>query len=101
MEFSGFDWDDGNFAKCQRHGVSIEVIENVFDRPVAILPDAQHSQSERRFRAIGKAGDGRAVFVVFTLRHRNKETWIRPISARYMHQKEVRIFEKENPELRD
>ena len=22
MEFSGFDWDDGNRAKCRKHGVS-------------------------------------------------------------------------------
>jgi uncharacterized DUF497 family protein len=101
MEFSGFDWDDGNYAKCQRHGVSIDVIEGLFDRAVAIFPDAHHSRSEPRYRAIGTTREGRAVFVVFTLRHRGDDVRVRPISARYMHQKEVRAFEKENPQLRD
>ena len=27
---AGFDWDDGNVGKCQKHGVSIEVIEGLF-----------------------------------------------------------------------
>jgi len=42
MEFSGFDWDRGNLEKCQKHGISAEVIEGLFDRPVAILPDETH-----------------------------------------------------------
>ena len=99
MEFSGFDWDSGNLAKCQKHGVSADAIEALFDRPIAILPDQTHSRSERRLRAIGKTAEGRAVFVVFTLRRRGDDTLIRPISARYMHEKEVRSYEKENPYL--
>ena len=31
MEFDGFDWDDGNRDKCQKHGVSIGEIERLFD----------------------------------------------------------------------
>ena len=27
----GLEWDDGNFAKCQKHGVSPEEIEDVLD----------------------------------------------------------------------
>ena len=50
-------------------------------------------------RAIGKTKEGRAVFIVFTLRKRGKDVLIRAISARYMHAKEVRHYEKENPEL--
>jgi len=38
MKFSGFDWDSGNLEKCQKHGISAELIESVLDRPVAILP---------------------------------------------------------------
>jgi uncharacterized DUF497 family protein len=99
MEFSGFDWDSGNLQKCQKHGVSAAVIESLFDRPVAILPDETHSRTERRLRAIGKTAEGRAIFVVFTLRRRGDDTLVRPISARYMHKKEVRSYEKENPDL--
>jgi len=57
MEFSGFDWDRGNLEKCQKQGVSAEVIESVFDRPVAVLPDETHSRTEQRLRAIGKTAD--------------------------------------------
>ena len=40
-----------------------------------------------------------AIFVVFTLRRRGDDILIRPISARYMHDKEVKSYEKENPNL--
>jgi uncharacterized DUF497 family protein len=44
-------------------------------------------------------GRRRAIFVVFTLRRRGDDILIRPISARYMHDKEVKSYEKENPNL--
>jgi uncharacterized protein len=58
-------------------------------RHLPILPDTAHSQQEQRFRAIGRDENGRALFVVFTLRRRGREVLIRPISARYMHKKEA------------
>lgn len=99
QQISGFQWDAGNREKCQKHGVAIDVIEGLFRRPVAILPDEGHSQTERRFKAVGKDEDDRAVFVIFTLRQYEGGTYIRPISARYMHAKEVIIYEKENPDI--
>ncbi len=99
MEFAGFDWDRGNRAKCRKHGVSIDAIERLFAAPVAILSDAAHSLKERRYRAIGRTPQRRAVFVVFTLRQRNGDVLIRPISARFMHAKELRTYETENPDL--
>jgi uncharacterized DUF497 family protein len=66
---------------------------------VAVLPDNAHSATERRLCAVGWTDVGRAVFVVFTLRQRGSEVLIRPISARYMHEKEVKAYEKENPDL--
>jgi uncharacterized DUF497 family protein len=94
MEFSGFDWDEGNRAKCRKHGVATEVIEGLFRRGLTILPDEAHSQAERRFRAIGRTEQGRAIFVVFTLRERAAGVLIRPISARYMHRKETEHYGK-------
>jgi uncharacterized protein len=41
------------------------------------------------------------VFIVFTFRRKGDEVLIRPISARYMHRKEVEAYEKENPDLQD
>jgi uncharacterized DUF497 family protein len=98
MDFIGFEWDEGNREKCRKHGVSRSAIESLFTGAgVAVLPDAAHSQQEQRFRAIGRTRAGRAVFVVFTLRHIEGEVLIRPISARYMHTKEVQAYEKDNP----
>jgi uncharacterized DUF497 family protein len=96
---SGFDWDDGNLEKCQKHGVSIEVIEELFRRSHTVRVDLEHSLGEERLRAIGRSAEGRHVFLVFTIRERHGERFIRPISARYMHRKEVAYYEKENPDL--
>ena len=97
LQFDGFDWDRGNRAKCQKHGLSIALIESLFARPLAILPSAADSQDERRFCAVGQTGNGRRVFLVFTLRRKGDMQLIRPISARYMHKKEIESYEKENP----
>ena len=95
----GFDWDDGNRAKCQEYGVSPAEIEGLFDRPLLIIPDEAHSRNERRLRAIGKTARGRSVFLVFTIRARSGKRLVRPITARFMHKKEVMSYEKENPDL--
>lgn len=94
QQLSGFDWDSGNRSKCAKHGVSVEEIEAVFQGPVKISPDAAHSRHEPRYQAVGKTPPGRYVFIVFTLRNEK----IRPISARYMHGKEIQIYEKDTKE---
>jgi uncharacterized DUF497 family protein len=92
---SGFEWDKGNRKKCQKHGVSIDALESAFYGTMSIFPDPAHSQGEERFIGIGKTDEERNVFVAFTLRHHEGETFIRPVSARYMHRKEVEHYEKE------
>jgi hypothetical protein len=94
---AGFEWDRGNRAKCHKHGVSPEEIESLFLRPVMILPDDVHSLTESRLKAIGKTEAGRHVFLVFTIREKQGKQYIRPISARYMHRREIEHYEKENP----
>ena len=101
FQVHGFEWDEGNRAKCQKHGLSIKVIEGLFARPVAVFPDTGHSQTERRFCAVGRTDKGRNVFVVFTLRPKGDEVLLRPISARYMHKKEMEAYEEENPSLQE
>ncbi len=91
---AGFDWDDGNREKCRKHGVSPAEIEAVFRGGPHVAPDIAHSVAETRFLAIGRGGGARFVFVAFTLRNIGGETLIRPISARYMHQKEVEHYER-------
>lgn len=92
---AGFDWDGGNRAKCRKHGLSLAEIESLFRRSIAVFPDPAHSRAEARFKAIGATDAGRRVLIVFTLRTRNGETLIRPISARYMHRKEIDYHEEE------
>jgi uncharacterized protein len=98
---NGFDSDQGNRAKCEKHGLCIDDIESLFARPLAVFPDAAHSQRERRFRAIGQTEDGRSVFIVFTIRRKGDEILIRASSARYMHKNEFQTYEKENPNLQE
>ena len=97
MQIDGFDWDDGNLAKCRKHGVSVEEIEELFvSGAVLILPDTQHSLAEERSKAIGKTSAGRWIFLAFTLRQREGSHLLRPVSVRYMHRKEVDYYEKDN-----
>jgi uncharacterized DUF497 family protein len=101
-EVAGIAWDEGNWDKCQKHGVSIGEIEALCRDPAfAIRPDRAHSAVESRFQGIGKTAPGRHVFFVFTLREREGNTFIRPIGARYMHAREVDRYEQENPDLQD
>jgi uncharacterized DUF497 family protein len=91
-----FDWDERNRAHCQKHGVSIAEIEDMFNRRDGfVMPAHKHSEKEQRFVAIGTTTQGRTIFVPFTLTMPGDELLIRPIGARYMHDKEIRHYEKE------
>lgn len=91
---TGLDWDDGNLTKCQRHGVSVEEIAELFAGEPAYVPDERHSSAEPRLLAIGKTSAGRALFVAFTIRVRDGRRLARPISARFMHRKEIEHYEQ-------
>ncbi len=93
MNISGFEWDDGNWPKCGKHGVSREEVEQVLSGQPAVMADPH--PHEPRMRAIGKTTAGRFVFLVFMLRKLDRKTLIRPISARYMHQKEIDHYESQ------
>jgi len=46
----GFDWDDGNARKNEKHGVSQSEAEEVFfNHPLLLLEDARHSGQEWRY----------------------------------------------------
>lgn len=94
MKITGFDWDDGNWPKCGKHGVSREEIEQVLLGTPAVMADPH--PDEPRMRAIGKTKAGRYVFLVFILRKVDGNAMLRPISARYMHQKEIDHYENQS-----
>jgi len=82
MKIAGIDWDENNWPKCGKHGVSQSEIEEVLTTAPAVMPDPY--PDEPRLRAIGRTTAGRYVFLVFMPRQINGATWLRPISARYM-----------------
>ena len=92
-KISGFEWDEGNARKNEKHGVSMAEAEQLFfNAPLLLLDDAAHSQQEYRLHALGKTNEGRTLHITLTLRESN--TLIRVISARDMHRKERAIYDK-------
>ena len=95
MRFDGFDWDRGKSEKIIGHGLTQKQVETVLLGDVYLVPDPTHSAFEQRYSAIGQDEVGRYVFVVVTFRRFLGALLIRPISARYMHRKEVGKYEEE------
>jgi uncharacterized DUF497 family protein len=89
----GFEWDDGNVRKNDKHGVSMAKAEQVFfNEPLLMIADTKHSQGEPRFHALGKTDEGRTLHITFTLRNVGERILV--ISARDIHRKERTIYEQ-------
>jgi uncharacterized protein len=58
-KIAGLDWDEGNTAKCEQHGVAQANIEALFRGSPKIRPDIKHSTQETRLQAIGQTETGR------------------------------------------
>lgn len=92
-KITGFEWDDGNARKNDKHGVSTAEAEQAFfNDPLLLVADVKHSKRELRFHALGKSDEGRLLHITFTLR--NAGASIRVISARDMHRKERTVYEQ-------
>jgi hypothetical protein len=91
--YTGFDWDEGNSRKNEKHGVSKPEVEQVFlNTPLLVADDRKHSERERRFHALGRTDLDRWLHVTFT--ERGDGLLIRPISARAMSRKEKAVYEQ-------
>jgi len=99
LEYSGFEWDQGNAGKnLQKHEVSCEEAEEVFQEKPVVFPDERHStEEEKRYILFGETMANRFLFVAFTIRDKK----VRVISARPMSRKERGWYvqEKEKTEL--
>ncbi|HEY44524.1 MAG TPA: BrnT family toxin [Anaerolineae bacterium] len=86
----GFDWDEWNVEKIwTKHQVSRAECEQVlFNQPLVVGEDTEHSQEEMRYYVLGQTDKGRELFLVFTIR----ENLIRVITARDMSRRERRIY---------
>lgn len=90
---TGFNWDDGNTRKNDKHSVSMAEAEQVFfNVPLLLLADDRYDYKEPRFHALGKTDDKRLLHITFTLRFYGEK--IRVISARDMHKKERTVYEQ-------
>lgn len=92
MRIAGIEWDAGNWPKCGKHGVGKDEIEHTLRHMTFRISDP--NPAETRFRTAARGPDGRPIFVVYTHREREGATYLRPISARFMHGKEVQQYEK-------
>jgi hypothetical protein len=93
MPYTGFDWNEGNARKNEKHGVSKSEVEQVFlNAPLLLADDLTHSQQEPRFHALGRTDLDRRLHVTFT--ERGNGTLIRPISARDMSRKERAVYDQ-------
>lgn len=95
----GFDWDDDNARKGEKHGAGQAEAEQVFfDQKLLVVEDKKNSSIEQRFHALGITADGRRLHVTFTLR--DADTLIRVISARDMHVKKGRSMSSKTKSVR-
>ncbi len=93
MPYTGFDWDEGNARKNEKHGVSKAEVEQVFlNAPLIVAEDLKHSKQEPRFHALGRTDLDRRLHITFT--ERGNGALIRPISARDMSRKERDFYDQ-------
>jgi len=88
-----FEWDKGHIDKnLIKHAVTSKESEEVFgNEPHYLLEDAKHStEKEARFMMWGMTNHKRKLTIIFTIRDEK----IRVVSARDMHIKERRRYEK-------
>ena len=89
---TGFEWDEGNSMKNEKHSVGDIEAEQLFvNEPLVVVEDHVHSAAEPRWHALGRTNEGRLLHVTFTLRAGG--TLVRVISARPMHRKERKAYE--------
>jgi uncharacterized DUF497 family protein len=88
MRIKTFHWDQYNELKCQKHGLSVQQIEDFFLTGPSFAEDSRHSVDEDRYIAFGQYM-GRYIVCAFTFRVVDFEIKIRVISARFARRKEI------------
>lgn len=87
-----FEWDRWNIDKNYlKHGLTPKEAEEAFvNEGSYFFPDVKHSKTEERFVLLGKTLEKKNLFIIFTMRKKK----VRIISARRMHESEVKKYEK-------
>ena len=88
-----FDWDAGNREKCQKHGVSVEEVEEVLAAKPHIRKVAKGNvKGENVYAAFGQTLGGRYLIIFYI---RKRDGAILPISARDMDDGERNYYGKQ------
>lgn len=88
----GFEWDNHNRYKNEKHNVDWTECEEVFfQQPLAMWADKTHSKKEKRYFVLGQTKAGRKLFIAFTIKNKH----IRVISARNMTKTEIKIYKEQ------
>lgn len=92
----GFDWDEGNRAKGEKHGVEPSEVESLFRRTVFLAGRiVEPTHDEPRWLLLGETEAGRLLALIFTRR----EEKLRPISCRAMRRNERRLYDEAKANL--
>lgn len=90
-----FEWDDANLEHTAKHGVTRSEIEFVLNNNPMIRPDPYPPEIEQRWRGIGPDAAGDMLFIVFMVKAEADRLTLRPISARRMHEREVKKYDRQ------
>ena len=90
-----FEWDDRKAEiNYRKHGILFEEAILVFDDPLAVVEQDRIEDGERRWQAVGMAGNCLLLLVAHTVRLEEEGIEIiRVISARRADRKERRRYE--------
>lgn len=87
-----FEWDaNKNRLNIEKHGLSFDDAESVFEGPMIVSLDTRQEYSETRWLAMGYS-HGRIIVLVYT--ERDQGETIRIISMRKAHKHERKRFEE-------
>lgn len=77
MRLRGFDWDEANRRKVERHDLDADSVEDLFEAGDPLV--LAHPTKRGRFLALGFVPDGRFVLVVFE--YDSQTHWARVVTA--------------------
>lgn len=85
-----FEWDEANISHIARHNVIPEEVEDALLDSKRVGTPAYQVQNEQRWAVLGKARNGRILFIVFTRRN----LLIRVVTARDATDTEKRRYRR-------
>ncbi len=90
-----FSWDEEkNTINKEKHGISFEAAQYVFDDPFFIAVQDRFVEGEERWQTIGTVAGVTLLLVAHTWTEDADEEYIRIISARLANRKERQNYER-------